>query len=173
MMLSKRVRARGGGHHYHHHHSKLLRSRARCTCAHNARHYGTSLWGRCAHYPVAQRCGECGEATAYRYANVWRGTWVQFVTPAPRVYLGENRNYNQVSPRPLHFTRRRVSRILSRFCRAEPGPLSRPNCVQLRISTQGSNRPAAESRCNRCLRNHPLRDTSGSLGIPWNARKTH
>lgn len=32
--------------------------------------------------------------------------------------------------------------------------------VQLRIQ------PAAESRCNRCLGNHPLRDTSGSLGIP-------
>lgn len=140
-----------------------VRNRARCTCAQNARYYGASLWDRrrCTHYPVAQRCGECGEATAYRYANVWRGTWVQFVTPAPRVYLEENRNYNQVSPRPLHFTRRRASRILSRFCRVELRPLSGPNA-----SNCVSNRPAAESRCNRCLGNHPLRDTSGSLGIP-------
>lgn len=37
------------------------------------------------------------------------------------------------------------------------------NCIRIQ----------AESRCNRCLGNHPLRDTSGSLGIPWNTGKTH
>ena len=51
-------------------------------------------------------------------------------------------------------------------CRAVPGRKRVELHPQFGRASERASERAAESRCNRCHGNHPLRDTSGSLGIP-------
>lgn len=127
-MVSKRTcTCTGGGH--HHHHSKLLRS-----CANHVRCVGGrpvlrnfSLDRQTAVHTqttLLHKDAENAEKRLHTGAQMFGvALGCSSLLPAPRVYLGENRNYNQVSPpRPLDFTRRRASRILSRFSPSPPQP---------------------------------------------------
>lgn len=144
--------------------SKLLRSCGNRTRAQNARYYGTSLWDRqrCAHYPVAQRCGECGEATAYIGTQMF-GVALGCSSLLPPLECTWGKIVIIIKFRLVRsILRVDGSRGYFRVSVVGPGPLS-----ETRPTANPGVQPAGpESRCNRCLGNHPFRDTSGSLGIP-------